>query len=194
MAEFICLFCRKTASGRPSLIKRNKRFCSLRCKTRFFKGKHLSLATEFKKGAIPWNKGKSNIYSKEFSERLSTYNKIGRIGMLGRKHSDLARRKIGKANSGEKSNFWKGGVTQPNEKLRRSIEYKLWRTAVFMRDDYTCQICRSRGIKLHADHIKPWASYPELRFAIDNGRTLCVECHKETPTYLNNRFEIYANI
>ena len=34
-----------------------------------------------------------------------------------------------------------------------------------------------------ADHVKPWALYPELRYDLDNGRTLCVPCHKKTETY-----------
>lgn len=32
-------------------------------------------------------------------------------------------------------------------------------------------------VVLQADHIKPFA------FAIDNGRTLCVACHKTTDTF-----------
>lgn len=58
-----------------------------------------------------------------------------------------------------------------------------WRTAVFKRDDYTCQLCNARGGRLQADHIKPFKEFPELRHDLANGRTLCIECHKKTPTY-----------
>ena len=91
--------------------------------------------------------------------------------------------------------MWKGGVTPENKKLRRSREFKLWREAVFSRDDWTCQTCGDRGgrghkVTLHPDHIKPWCDYPALRFDVANGRTLCVGCHKKTPTWgVNSTFQ-----
>ncbi len=86
-------------------------------------------------------------------------------------------------------NLWKGGKTKETIRLRSSLEYKLWRDSVFKRDNYTCVWCHQLGGKLNADHIKPWAYFPELRFAIDNGRTLCVECHRTTDTFCGRGFK-----
>ena len=85
--------------------------------------------------------------------------------------------------SGANCNWWKGGITSINTKVRNSKKYANWRVAVFQRDNYTCKECGSRGVTLNADHIKPFAYYPELRLRIDNGRTLCVPCHKKTDTF-----------
>jgi predicted restriction endonuclease len=74
---------------------------------------------------------------------------------------------------------WKGGISSENKILRNSSEYKQWRTNVFNRDEFTCQECGAYGVILNAHHIKPWAKYPEFRFDIDNGLTLCKECHIE---------------
>lgn len=84
---------------------------------------------------------------------------------------------------GEAHPWWKGGVTGENKMARRTVEYKLWRKAVFERDNYTCLWCGVRGGELCPDHIKPFAYYPELRTDINNGRTLCYSCHKKTDTY-----------
>lgn len=81
-------------------------------------------------------------------------------------------------------------------KIRLSCAYKKWRKEVFVRDNYICKLCGEGG-KLHADHIKPFSiildehnlrtldealSCEEL-WDINNGRTLCVECHKKTDTF-----------
>lgn len=62
--------------------------------------------------------------------------------------------------------------------IRQSGEYKDWRTSVFKRDDYTCQRCGAKGVRLNAHHVMPFAYYPDLRTDVNNGITLCVSCHK----------------
>lgn len=83
---------------------------------------------------------------------------------------------------------WKGGIYPENRKWRNSREFKDWRNAVFARDNWTCQKCQARGVHLHPHHIKEFAKYPELRFEIDNGLTLCKECHLELHGLLKRTF------
>lgn len=72
---------------------------------------------------------------------------------------------------------WKGGITPNNEKIRNSSKMQKWRVKVFMRDDYTCVKCKKRGGNLEAHHIKEFSKYPELRFELSNGMTVCKSCH-----------------
>jgi hypothetical protein len=83
---------------------------------------------------------------------------------------------------------WKGGITPVNELLRRTPEYRAWRAEVFKRDGYTCQLCGQKGGDLNADHIKPFSTHPELRHDVDNGRTLCVSCHRKTFIFYRNQY------
>lgn len=80
-------------------------------------------------------------------------------------------------------NLYEGGISSKHELLRRGAKYKKWRLSVFDRDKYTCQECGQHGGELHADHIKAFAFFPRLRFVVNNGRTSCVKCHKDTPNY-----------
>ncbi len=126
-----------------------------------------------------------------------------RIAIQGKKHTPEARLKIGLVNKGRKQSpetvakrvakfkgenhwNWQGGITPANIKIRHSLEMRLWRQAILKRDDYTCIWCGQIGGRLEADHIKSFSQFPELRFAIDNGRTLCLPCHKTTDSYLRN--------
>lgn len=86
-----------------------------------------------------------------------------------------------------KENRIKNGLTkhQIDRCIRYSKEANDWRKAIFERDNYTCQFCGARNGKgkdvyLEADHIKPFAYFPELRFKLSNGRTLCRKCHDKT--------------
>ena len=110
----------------------------------------------------------------------------------GMKFSEEWRKNMANVRRGSKSHLWRGGITDTNMKIRNSLEYKIWRAAVFERDSYTCIWCKTPGgwskeqkrkINLNADHIKRFALYPELRLDINNGRTLCEDCHKKTGTF-----------
>ena len=95
----------------------------------------------------------------------------------GRKHSLETREKMSKRQKGEANISWKGGVTPLNKKLRRSLDFKIWRQVVFQRDNYKCVKCGLKSNKLHPHHIKNFSNHPEIRFNIENGITLCSEDH-----------------
>jgi 5-methylcytosine-specific restriction endonuclease McrA len=64
------------------------------------------------------------------------------------------------------------------KRLRNSFQYNIWRDKIFKRDKYLCQVCHIKSNELNAHHIKSFSEYPNLRFNIDNGITLCINCHK----------------
>ena len=153
------------------------------------------LTEEHKQKISKGNKGKRK------PPRSIEHNRKQSESHKGKIHSLETRMKMSFSHRGEKGSGWRGGVTPIHVTIRHSIEYRLWRTAVFKRDNYTCVWCGLKSgngvaVVLNADHIKPFCDYPELRFAIDNGRTLCRECHKKTDTYAGKykRLKIQARI
>lgn len=79
---------------------------------------------------------------------------------------------------GESHHFWRGGITAEMARIRNSLETRVWRKAVFERDGYKCVLCGVNDHDLHVDHIKPFSTFPSLRFEVSNGRTLCQPCHR----------------
>ncbi len=117
--------------------------------------KQMSLSTKIK-----WSKGC-------FDTEIMREN----CRLLGKKRTQDQR--------GSKNPNWKGEKSKTKDRrLRVSIESKEWRKGVFQLDNYICQMCGQRGGILEAHHIKGWTKYPELRFKLDNGITLCKRDHK----------------
>ena len=122
---------------------------------------------------------------KKLGELQCSYETIEKLKIIrtGWKLSEETKKKLSEIHKGSRNYSWKGGVTPLRVKIWHSPEYKLWRRSVFERDNYTCVFCGKRGGRLAADHIKSFREYLELRFLIDNGRTLCKDCHFKTETY-----------
>jgi hypothetical protein len=84
--------------------------------------------------------------------------------------------------SGDKHHAWIDGRSREKEQARstemKHAPYREWRRNVFKRDDYKCREC-GQGGKLNGHHIKSYSKHPELKYDINNGITLCVQCHKK---------------
>ena len=98
--------------------------------------------------------------------------------------SNECRNKDYKKRKGKNVSAWKGGRTHKNKLLRTSADFREWRRKVFERDNYACQNCGIRSKKgervyIHPHHIKYLSTHPELAFDVENGLTLCVDCHFE---------------
>ena len=146
----------KLKVSRANLGRKHSLEFKEKCRARMLGNKNLE-------GHVPWNKGMK--------------------GIGGWKLSVEERKRRSEKYKGENSHFWKGGITPINHLIRTSAEYDEWRKKVFKRDNYTCIWCGGKGGELNADHIKPFSLYLKLRFDINNGRTLCTSCHRQTDTY-----------
>jgi len=113
-----------------------------------------------------------------FRTKLS-YRLNGKYRFCSRECYLKYRREHPEEYGGENHWNWKGGISKSNRELRRREEYIKWRDAVFRRDNWTCRICGYKGHDIVAHHILDFHKYPELRFDLDNGITLCRSCHKK---------------
>ncbi len=164
--------CRKCAAKQPEL------------RAKISKGwfnKERLQGNKFREGIEPWNKGVTGYIggnSTSFKKGQIPWNK-DKEHMRGKKHPN-----------------WKGGVTPLRTAIYHLPEYRKWRTSIFERDNYTCQMCNIRGgVELNADHYPIWFSDLKDKYKIrntedaivckelwdiDNGRTLCRKCHLTT--------------
>jgi len=166
-----CEICHKPVYRKP--CERGKYVCCKEHRSALYK-LHPDIVKNLEKGR-GWNKG----MSKKKGDNLS----------YGKPRSDITKRLISdKAKGREFSEEHKKAISEARikffdiigriERIDRGWKFARWRKEVHKRDDYTCQICGERA-EVKAHHILSWKDYPELRFELENGITLCASCHKK---------------
>ena len=76
---------------------------------------------------------------------------------------------------------WNPELTEEDRDRERTKtkEYRNWIKGVFRRDNYTCQICGdSTSCNLSPHHLNGYDNFKDQRIDVDNGITLCKDCHK----------------
>ena len=158
----ICYNCYETFYEFPSRIKLGRgKFCSKDCFINYKRNHKVNQYTTY----ICKDCGRKIPVRKDhLKDRNLTY----------------CRKCVAKRNgkSGKEHPNWKGGITSDYEKARAKLKISKWHHKIFKRDNYTCQICGdNKGGNLESHHIFSFINYPEERYNLDNGITLCSRCH-----------------
>lgn len=123
-------------------------------------------------GNIPWNKGKTDIYSRETIEKMKNARKgksafwnVGKVRTLenklkisetltGRVVPIEVRKKMGVGRRGSSNPLWKGGITSIYRIIRSIRVYIDFIQNILKLDNYICQNCFAVGKRLEVHHIK----------------------------------------
>lgn len=197
-SEKFCIQCGAVFYKRQTQSKRSwaeRKFCSRRCGVIHHSKVSIPRMVKAREGKPSWNRGQK--ISEHHRQALSLVRK-GKPYTAERRQKMFARIRC-----------VRGEEWQPNHlhALRDSLFYKNWRRSVFERDSFRCVLCGYQSCKrvngksdIQADHIKPFSiiiqehgltTYDDALqcdelWDVANGRTLCIPCHRKTPTYGRN--------
>lgn len=146
----------------------------------YWKGKTFS--EEYKKKLSLAHLGKT--FSEEHKKKIS-------LSHLGKTFSEKHKNNLGLSIS--KAKFNKPLAEETKRKISLSLRGKNigengsnWQGGKSYLGNVQNKKCNKVGGPLHAHHIKSFAFYPDERYDLNNGKTLCINCHKETESYLVN--------
>jgi 5-methylcytosine-specific restriction endonuclease McrA len=171
----ICEYCNKEFTAKKNSI----RFCSRDCSN--------------KSRIKPRAKYICAHCGKEFERLSSQVN--GKYDIYC--STECQNKGYGLRHRGENHHRYNPNLTDEDRgKTTTTLEYIEWRKSVFKRDNYTCQCCGdSKGGNLNGHHLNSRDMYPQEKYDVNNGITLCDKCHKDFHHiygYGNNTKEQYS--
>lgn len=181
-----CSYCNEEFSIPKRRIKRsNNNYCSLECKHKhhgeLIKGVNHPRYIEKHKVNCGW-----------CSNELERYDWLVKKFNIFFCDRNCQAKWLSKNKSGENAVNWRGGINPLYNKIRTSDEYMEWRHSCMKRDSFTCQDCEDdSGGNLNVHHKITFKEIMEanniesfedalscdILWDINNGITLCVECH-----------------
>lgn len=144
-------------------------------------------------GSIPWNKDLKKEDDIRVEKNVNSLLE-GRRNWIKNGGEPWNKNKKFPQVAGVNNHNWKGGITPLIIKIRSYKKYDEWRKKIYERDDFICQMCGdNRGHNLQAHHKKSFAEIIQENdiknfneslkckelWSIDNGVTLCKDCHKK---------------
>lgn len=179
----LCEYCKEYYLPRLDKVLKG-RFCSTDCSHSFMK----------KENHPSWDGGATKVICRYCNEQYKVpICRIKTSKYCSKKCKNLYQ-SIYKR--GINSARWKGDkALTKKERDRKSIKYIEWRKSVYIRDNYTCQLCKyKKGGYLEAHHILKYSKYPKMRFDVNNGITLCKDCHNKTKSHEENYEDLFQKI
>lgn len=169
-----CAYCGKEFDMKPNLFKEHGlHCCSMDCKNKLYGISHRG------KDSPRYNKIEisCDYCGKKFLQNPYQLNHAKRYHFCSKQ---CQHEKYKEIYSGQGNPTYNPLLDDERRMKKRNIDgYQEWIRQVFKRDNYTCQCCGdNKGHNLNAHHILNYSEFEELRTEIDNGITLCDECHK----------------
>ncbi len=137
--------------------------------------------------------GENNpFYGKKHTEKTKIILRKKKLGISWGNHSEETKYKLSEMKIGEKNPMWKGGQIYNK---RNDPAYSIWVRQIKKRDKYQCQFKNENCFGyLIIHHILPWSQYPEERYNINNGITLCQYHHPKKRIDEQKLIPIFQNL
>ena len=162
-----CHRCGTLFERKPAEARADKLFCSKGCYTQYLS--ETAHKQKLKTAQCACCGEDITRHPSQFEDRQHVYCSVE----CKNKHN-------GELRSGANHPRWNPNLTKQERQDRRKFaEYREWREQVYKRDNYTCQHCGDdAGGNLNAHHIINYSENDSKRTKVDNGITLCDECHR----------------